>query len=138
MIRYAILAALVATPVAATDLSVRVYGGIPSSGQVLVALFASGADWMKTPRSELAVPVDNRGEAKFTLSNIEPGSYGISIIYDEDSDGELDLNLFGIPSEGFGFSNDARANFGPPKWKNVRFELGEVATTINIRLDRAD
>jgi len=138
MIRFVVLTCFAAFPAAAADLNVSIYGGIPSTGQVLAALFASEEDWMKTPAAEQTVPIDQRGGAQLGFPNLLPGSYAISVVYDEDSDGELDLNLFGIPSEGFGFSNDARASFGPPKWRKTRFEISEGTTAINIRLDRAD
>ena len=127
--RILFLAAFAATSSTAADLNVRVHGGLSSKGQVLVALFASETDWMKSPKAETTIPINGAGEAHFTFSNFVPGIYGLSIFYDEDSDGELDMNLLGIPSEGFGFSNNARANFGPPKWSKVRFS---VERTLNI------
>lgn len=138
MIRLILLAVFIPVTAAAADIKLRIYGGIPSTGQALVALFASEADWMKTPKAEQNTPIDGNGEAKLAFSNIKPGAYGISVIYDENADGKLDLNLIGIPTEGFGFSNDARASFGPPKWGKTRFKVTDGKTSISIRLDRAD
>ena len=138
MLRSLLLVVCTATSAAAADLNVRVHGGLPSTGQVLVTVFMGEKDWMKNPQMETVAPIDGAGEASLAFRNLEPGHYGISIIYDEDSDGELDLNLLGIPSEGFGFSNNARASFGPPKWNRVRFQVKEPSTSIDIRLDRAD
>jgi len=138
MIRFVVLACFAAFPAAAADLNVSIYGGIPSTGQVLAALFASEEDWMKTPAAEKTVPIDQHGGAQLAFPNLLPGSYAISVIYDQDSDGELNVNLFGIPTEGFGFSNGARASFGPPKWRKTRFAISEGTTAITIRLDRTD
>lgn len=138
MIRLALISCVAALPAVAADLSVRVNGGIPETGQVLAALFASESGWMKTPVVEQIMPIGHDGGAQILFSNLTPGSYGLSIIYDEDADGELDLNILGIPKEGFGFSNNARASFGPPKWRKVRFEVSDPSTSINVRLDRAD
>ncbi len=138
MIGLILLASLISSTASATDIKLRIYGGIPSTGQALVALFASEADWMKTPKSELVIPIDSNGEAKLDFPGLIPGSYGISVIYDKNADGKLNLNLIGIPTEGFGFSNDARASFGPPKWDKTRFKVTGNETSISIRLDRTD
>jgi uncharacterized protein (DUF2141 family) len=42
-------------------------------------------------------------------------------LHDEDSDGELDRDLIGIPTEGYAFSNDAREPFGPPSFDAASF-----------------
>ena len=136
--RLGLIFCLAALPVAAADLSIGVTGGIPATGQILVSLFPSETEWMKAPLVERTVTIDHTGRAKVLFLNLSAGSYGISIIYDEDADGELDVNMLGIPTEGFGFSNNARASFGPPKWSKVRFEVSEPTTSIAIRLDRAD
>ncbi len=43
--------------------------------------------------------------------------------------------MFGIPSEDYGFSNDATGSFGPPEYKNAAFILNspEKIITINIK-----
>jgi uncharacterized protein (DUF2141 family) len=37
------------------------------------------------------------------FSDIKPGNYAIAVIHDENRNGELDTNMFGIPKEGYGF-----------------------------------
>jgi uncharacterized protein (DUF2141 family) len=43
--------------------------------------------------------------------------------------------MFGIPSEDYGFSNDAAGSFGPPEYKDAAFILNspEKKITINIK-----
>ncbi len=36
--------------------------------------------------------------------------YAIAAIHDENMNGELDVNWMRIPTEGYGFSNDAKAS----------------------------
>ena len=48
---------------------------------------------------------------------------------------ELDSNLVGMPREPWAFSNNAAGRFGPPKWKDVRFEMGDSDVTQSIRLN---
>jgi uncharacterized protein (DUF2141 family) len=44
-----------------------------------------------------------RGKMIFEFSDIKPGNYAIAI-HDENRNGELDTNMFGIPKEGYGSS----------------------------------
>jgi uncharacterized protein (DUF2141 family) len=43
------------------------------------------------------------GKDSFEFSDIKPGKYAIAVIHDENCNGELDTNMFGIPTEGYGF-----------------------------------
>jgi uncharacterized protein (DUF2141 family) len=54
---------------------------------------------------------------------------------DENNNQKLDLGNFGIPKEPYAFSNNAQAQFGPPKPEATRFELqpGQNSQTITIR-----
>jgi uncharacterized protein (DUF2141 family) len=62
------------------------------------------------------------------------GEYGISVFHDLDGDGELDTNFFKAPAEPIGFSNNAKATFGPPKYETTKFSFTADHQTINIRL----
>lgn len=54
---------------------------------------------------------------------------------DENDNQKLDLGNFGIPKEPYAFSNNAQAQFGPPKPEATRFVLqpGQNSQTITIR-----
>lgn len=134
----AALAMLAAAPASAADLLVEVRGATPGTGQFLVALFDSEATWMIGPTDQLTVPVDAAGSAGLVFHGLAPGRYAVSVVHDENANGELDLNLLGVPTEGFGFSNDAGALFGPPDWADASFDLGADGAAITIRLDRAE
>lgn len=43
-----------------------------------------------------------------------PGHYAFSVLHDEDFNDRLTTNIFGIPREGFGFSNNPKILTGPP------------------------
>ncbi len=138
ILRGLVLSAFLVAPAAGADLTVRVHGAHAARGQVLVTLFAGEAAWLKQPMADAAAAVNGRGEGRVTFPGLEPGSYGVSVIYDEDMDGTLDLNLLGIPSEAYGFSNGARGRFGPPDWGKVRFDVSGDGTAIDIDLGRAE
>jgi len=53
-----------------------------------------------------------------------PEVFAIKVHHDEDGTGQVSKNWTGIiPSEGLGFSNNARVRFGPPNFKQAKLEL---------------
>ena len=72
-------------------------------------------------------------QAVFTLQDVPSGQFAISTFHDENGNAKLDTKLFGIPSERYGFSNDAVARFGPPKLEEQLFTV-EANTALTIKL----
>ena len=59
------------------------------------------------------------------MDNIKHGKYGFNYIHDENKNKKLDTKMLFIPKEGFGYSNNADAKFGPPAYKKWIFEVKE-------------
>ncbi len=77
------------------------------------------------------LPIEDR-EAHWTVDDLPPGTYAVRLYHDEDDDGELDTNMFGVPQEPFGFSNNARGNMGPPDFEDAAFTLGSDSLSMTI------
>ena len=73
--------------------------------------------------SGFSVPA-KKGSMLFSIS-LPVGIYAISAIQDKNSNEKLDKNFFGSPTEPYGFSNDARATFSAPDYKDAQFKLTE-------------
>lgn len=74
------------------------------------------------------------GKATVTFPNLEPGEYAVSAYHDMNHNGRLDTGFAGKPTEPYGFSNDAKGRFGPPKFDQARFRL-DKDKTISIHLN---
>lgn len=72
------------------------------------------------------------GEVTVTLE-LAPGTWAVQAYQDEDENHKIGTNLFGIPNEGLGFSNDAPFRFGPPSFADAAFRL--IAGRSRIRLN---
>ncbi|MEM8634153.1 MAG: DUF2141 domain-containing protein [Pseudomonadota bacterium] len=70
-----------------------------------------------------------------TLENVAPGEYGVKVFHDEDDDGEMDTNPFGIPTEAYAFSNNAKGRFGPANWEDAKFTVTDTVTAQIISLN---
>jgi uncharacterized protein (DUF2141 family) len=65
---------------------------------------------------------------------LEPGTYGIALLDDEDSDGDMDYGLI-LPDEGFGFSNYYHTGLSKPKLSNFTFTVNANQTAnVTIRV----
>ena len=104
-----------------------------AKGKISVALFNREDEFMgKNLVSQSTVA--KAGEVQITLDSIAPGDYAISVMHDANENSELDSNAFGIPKEGFGFSNDAMGIFGPPSFEKAKFNFkGEEKVAITLK-----
>lgn len=78
--------------------------------------------------------VEHRATCVF--EDVSPGEYAVAVFHDENANNDLDRNIFGIPSEGTGASNDAWNMFGPPGYDDARFEYPDAREhrlTVHIR-----
>ncbi len=91
-------------------------------GVAMVGLYNSESSFLeKEYKGEKAAISGKKVVVSFT--NIPDGFYAISVFHDEDENGELTTNFLGIPKEAYGASNNAPGRFGPPKWKDAKFEV---------------
>ena len=61
------------------------------------------------------------------------GTYAIGIFVDTNYNNKMDRNLLGVPKEQFGFSNNAKGNFGPPSFVDASFTISN-SLKIEINL----
>jgi uncharacterized protein (DUF2141 family) len=78
-----------------------------------------------------ALSIQDKG-ARWTVEEVPHGTYAVRLYHDEDDDGELDTNMFGVPQEAFGFSNDARGSMGPPDFAEAAFTLESDSLSMTI------
>jgi len=115
-------------------LDVVVHHPVDETSDVRVALYGSEEVWLEEPTvAQFTTSTDTLTTLRF--DNLPLGEYGAAVFLDENQNGKLDRNLVGWFKEPFGFSEKARARFGPPKWDDARFIVGEDPVRIVVRLD---
>lgn len=95
----------------------------PGVGQVIIGIFDSEDDFMITPVAFKYVEVNENPLFVNFENELSPGTYAASIIYDINSNDKLDKNIFGIPTEPFGFSNNPPIRRGPPTFDDASFNF---------------
>jgi uncharacterized protein (DUF2141 family) len=112
-------------------LTVEVVGLDGDDGTVRVALddaSSYGAD-ENVRAASLSI---QDGTAQWTVTDLSPGTYAVRLYHDANGNEKLDTNVFGVPKEAYGFSNDARGRFGPPDFEEAAFTLSSDARSITI------
>jgi len=134
-----IVAATIVSPSTARcdEIRVTVKGLRNDKGRVGCSLF-NGVEGFPRDREkefrEMWVPIHN-GSAVCGFIGLPAGIYAVSVLHDENSDGKMDFNWFGMPSKGYGFSNDAKAMLLPPSFHAASFEYdgrGLLSISIDI------
>ena len=134
----AALAGLVAAQALAADLTIEVHGIRSDDERVYLAVhgpeskdtFPSGTGVVKGLREPARA-----GTLRFVVQGLAPGRYAMTAFHDENDNGELDTNLLGIPSEGYGFGNDAPATFGPPSFESAAVTVDDTSTVAVMTLN---
>jgi uncharacterized protein (DUF2141 family) len=117
------------------SLTVAFQGVTQPRGAVLCAVFDSKAAYDANTGAvrTLNLPA-GAGNFSATLAGLPPGHYAVKSFHDRDGDGKMKFNALGMPLEPYGFSNNARAPFGPPSWRAASFEVKPGANAQVIRL----
>ena len=117
----------------AADLVVTI-NGVGDKGNVMVALYKKDDKWMAKSPMGTMVAAKKEG-VTVSFKDLPEGEYAVSLFVDENSNGKMDANAIGIPTESFGFSNNAFGNFGPPTFAQAKFIVGKdnVNTIITLK-----
>jgi uncharacterized protein (DUF2141 family) len=90
-------------------------------GYVYLQIFSSEDDFMKNPIRRAKVESIEGESVLLKVEDLPFGDYSVSVLHDENMNGEMDSGTFGIPKEGYGFSNNAKGMFGPPSYEDTQF-----------------
>ena len=119
MLRTALLAVALASaaiPAARADDTATVtidLTGLQPQGAVMLQVFNSEAGYQGGEAvAARQIPI-TASTARVEFSGVAPGQYAVRLFHDVNGDGQLNTNPFGIPTEPFAFSNNARGRFGP-------------------------
>ena len=118
---------------AQSSLEIHVENIKSKKGSIRFGLFTSEADYLKNPVEKRVIKSTGK-DVTIVFENLQPGDYALSVIHDENENGELDSNALGIPKEGFGFGNNALGSFGPPSFEKAKIKIADQDVKQDIKL----
>ncbi|MBE9468293.1 MAG: DUF2141 domain-containing protein [Bacteroidetes bacterium] len=111
------------------SLEIQIVGLKSNTGKILLQLFTNKNKIISKKHAKI-----NNKKCTLSIKNLKLGNYLVNYFHDENENKKLDSNWLGIPSEGYGFSNNASGTFGIPSIKDRLFNINRntiITLTIN-------
>ena len=117
------------------DLVVNIGNIKKEKGIIWVGLYDKKENLFVKEKSILrSIKVDQLGQAQITIGNVAFGTYAMAIFHDENNNGELDKNMFGIPKEPYAFANWPKSKWRAPFYEELSFDFLETNQVVNTDL----
>lgn len=116
-----------------TNLTLEVKGMHVLKGRLMIVVFTNKASFPEADQSlqQFTFPVKAK-KMKLTLTQLtKHESYAVAVYHDENNNEKLDKNMFGMPTERYGFSNNARGTFSAPSFEEAEIVF-QKNKTISI------
>jgi uncharacterized protein (DUF2141 family) len=113
----------------AQDLTIEFSSNGDQNGDIFVLILDESEETVR----EIIQPY--RGNPTLVrVTGLKAGIYCFRAFHDVNGNGELDTSWIGLPTEPYGFSNNARGRFGPPDIEKQIFEIrdGELNQKIHL------
>ena len=116
-------------------LTVRIVDFRNHRGNAVFGVFRSptGFPEVKVRSVEWQVKPVDADTVVFTMK-LPPGQYAASVLHDENRNNEMDRNLFGVPLEGYGVTNNPKPKTRAATFNEAMFTLPPQGTTMTISL----
>lgn len=114
---------------------IRIHGIESNSGVVRIAFYDSEDTYLDEEKISFAhEEVVTKTGDMIVKMEIPEGEYSIAVYHDVNGNKSLDKNMFGIPKEPYGFSNNVMGNFGPPSFEQAMVSIPQMQLiSINLR-----
>jgi uncharacterized protein (DUF2141 family) len=116
---------------------VRILNIRNNTGTIACALFESPVgfptQFLHSAMKVMVMKIQ-KTEARCDFEDMSRGTYAIAAIHDENSNGRLDANWMSIPTEGYGFSNDAKGVVGAPSFSAASFPYDRQNLDLTLTL----
>ena len=107
-------------------LYIHISGISKIKGSLFIAVFRATDDFPVFGKQFKGIVKEVEGKSQnYNFDDLPEGEYALAIYQDENRNKILDKNLLGIPTEIYGFSNNARRSFSAPSFQEAKFKLNK-------------
>ncbi|HEX9957306.1 MAG TPA: DUF2141 domain-containing protein [Fibrella sp.] len=117
-----------------TLVTVEVQNILAASGKVEIGLFKPCEGFPDKCRPTESRQVTATKGSVRAVFEVDPGEYALAVFHDVNGNGKIDMRFF-IPREPYGFSNNVRPRFSPPKFAECQVRVGNEAKTVTVRVE---
>ncbi len=101
-----------------------------NAGKIYLSLFKGKENYQNGKAEAWQIVKPEQGSKVVVFNDLSEGEYVVKYFHDENDNRKLETNLFGSPTEGYGFSNDAKPNYGPAKYEDMKFVVTSANETV--------
>ena len=117
---------------------INVTGISSCQGNVMLAVYDNESHFMNVEQAvakeAINLPTTDCASTMLYRISIPYGQYAIVVYHDTNSNGVHDKNWFGVPTEKWGVSNNARPLLREPKFKECAFTHSSLLTSVTIEI----
>lgn len=123
-------------PVSNTWIDVVAEGMRNGNGLLAITLYADNSKKFLVKHGSMYVGrVDAKaGETRGCIFVPKPGVYVFALYHDENGNQSFDRSGFGLPVEGYGFSNNPSTLAGLPSFKSVRLNIPRSGLVTRVQM----
>jgi uncharacterized protein (DUF2141 family) len=92
-------------------------------GKLVITIFKDQESFEKRTPIKKVVLNKSKIKGNVIVFTISLGTYGISVLDDGNDNNIIDYNFFGMPKEGFAFSNYFHKGLSKPYYDSFQFEI---------------
>ncbi|PLK27083.1 DUF2141 domain-containing protein [Novosphingobium sp. TH158] len=106
------------------------------SGNLAITLYADDSKKFLVRKGSLYVGrvKASAGTTRGCIFVPKPGVYAIALYHDENANGKIDRSGLGLPTEGFGFTNNPTTIMSLPAFSSVRLNIPKPGLVTRIRM----
>lgn len=113
------------------NITVTIDNVTSDKGTVLFGLHTEDTFMKSDAIQRVASPIEN-GKVMAEFKNVEPGTYAILVLHDENDNKRMDFEVNGMPKEDYAMSNNPMS-FGPPQFNEAKFEVTDKDLNLELR-----
>ncbi len=115
---------------AETNCTVYVENITQSSGRISVGVFTNESSFGKQGERHSGAYISLESADQGVSFMLPEGEYALAIYHDVNLNDKLDKNVFKVPSEPYGFSNNKYGSMGRPVYELAKFSVTNNSHTI--------
>lgn len=107
-----------------------------NKGNLRLGLFKTQEEFEKEqPFKKISISKAQMSNGSLSANlQLPEGTYGISVLDDENNNAKMDYNMVRMPKEGFGFSNYYHTGLSKPKLSQFVFTVSKGNIKINCKM----
>jgi uncharacterized protein (DUF2141 family) len=120
-----------------SKLEAQISGLHSAKGQIGCVLFASERGFPGDATAAFQsrwCPIPESKAVSCVFDDVPAGSYAVACFHDENNNRRCDQGFLGIPTEGYGVSNDAKSFMAPPKFRDAMFPYSGRPSRVPIHI----